>query len=591
MTGFLLVGRGYTTQPQRGEPPPTASSDSLVGLEQTKGDIMVTWEDRFLRVAGVLAIVLIISCSPDAGDSESILVSSSALTAQDRLSACAQDPRVITGLVSQDICAGADVFFRETFNGNGRTCATCHPANNNFTLDPASVAARRASNPADPLFVSEQNPQLAELDNTDALNRGGIRENVDGFEDPVHKFVSRGVPHLLSMKTSIAADTGDGTANPPVERTGWGGDGAPGDGSLRSFLTGAVTQHYTKTLKRRPGIDFRLPTSQELDLVLAFQLALGRLNELDLTQVRIFDANGEQGRQAFIVPARGGCNVCHFNAGANFQDTGKNRNFDTGTRQLGFLEASTFKGAQLFDAGFGGQGLANPNVSVDPFFDGSDEGINDGFGNNTFNTPPLIEAADTSPFFHNNQEGGTFLPGASPVTGLEDAINFYACVPFGASPAFLQLQARFGGNFINLSDLDIMNIGRFLRALNVALNLDMAKQRLQAALMLANQFPNTRVDIQLGLLNLGAAELDDAQGVLTALPTETAMGDPLPSIPFYPVAVNRIGLAKGEIAAALKAPASSRAGHISNAVSRVENARDQIGVNITFQLGQGNLMF
>ena len=545
---------------------------------------MVGWKDRFSKVAGVLGVALVVSCSADpldADGSESILVTSSALTVQDRLSACAQDPRVVAGLVSQDICAGADVFFRETFNGNGRTCGTCHAANNNFTLDPASVAALRASNPTDPLFVFEQNPQLAELDNTDALTRGGIRENVDGFEDPVHKFVSRGVPHLLSMKTSIAPDTGDGTTNPPVERTGWGGDGAPGDGSLRSFLTGAVTQHYTKTLKRRPGIDFRLPTSQELDLVLAFQLALGRLNELDLTQVRIFDANAEQGRQAFIVPARGGCNVCHFNAGANFQDTGKNRNFDTGTRQLGSMENSTFKGVDLFDGGFGGQGLANPNISVDPSFDGSDAGMPDGFGNDTFNTPPLIEAADTGPFFHNNE-----------LTVIEDVINFYACVPFEASPAFLQQQARFGGNFINsLSDLDIMNIGRFLRALNVALNLDMAKQRLQAALTLANQFSNTRVDIQQGLLNLGVAELDDALGVLTTLPTETAMGDPLPSIPLYPIAVNRIGLAKGEVAAALKAPVSSRAGHISNAVSRVENARDQIGANITFQLGQGNLMF
>ncbi len=544
---------------------------------------MVGWKDRLSKVAGPLGLALVVSCSPDplnADGAESISVTSSALTVQDRLSACAQDPRVITGLVSQDICAGADVFFRETFNGNGRTCRTCHSANNNFTLDPASVAALRASNPADPLFVFEQSPQLAELDNTDALARGGIRENVDGFEDPVHKFVSRGVPHLLSMKTSIAPDTGDGTTNPPVERTGWGGDGAPGDGSLRSFLTGAVIQHYTKTLNRRPGVDFRLPTSQELDLVLAFQLALGRLNELDLTQVRIFDANGEQGRQAFIVPARGGCNVCHLNAGANFQDTGKNRNFDTGTRQLGSMENSTFKGADLFDGGFGGQGLAKPNVSVDPSFDGSDTGMPDGFGNDTFNTPPLIEAADTGPFFHNNE-----------LTVIEDVINFYACVPFGVSPAFLQQQARFGGNFINLSDLDIMNIGRFLRALNVALNLDMAKQRLQAALTLANQFPNTRVDIQQGLLNLAVAELDDALAVLTTLPTETAMGDPLPSIPLYPISVNRIKVAKGEIAAALKAPVSSRAGHISNGVSRVENARDQIGANITFQLGQGNLMF
>ncbi len=31
---------------------------------------------------------------------------------------------------------GRKLFFKETFNGNGRTCGTCHPAKNNFTHDP-----------------------------------------------------------------------------------------------------------------------------------------------------------------------------------------------------------------------------------------------------------------------------------------------------------------------------------------------------------------------------------------------------------------------------------------------------------------------
>src|SRR3954451_24327491 len=58
-----------------------------------------------------------------------------ALSAEDRLHACSSDPRVVGGLVSQSICAGADIFFRETFGGNGRTCGSCHPAANNTTLD------------------------------------------------------------------------------------------------------------------------------------------------------------------------------------------------------------------------------------------------------------------------------------------------------------------------------------------------------------------------------------------------------------------------------------------------------------------------
>src|SRR6185369_9775724 len=52
---------------------------------------------------------------------------STSLTAQQRLDACSRDPRVTSGLVSAEICAGADIFFRETFGGNGRTCGSCHP--------------------------------------------------------------------------------------------------------------------------------------------------------------------------------------------------------------------------------------------------------------------------------------------------------------------------------------------------------------------------------------------------------------------------------------------------------------------------------
>jgi len=40
------------------------------------------------------------------------------------------------------IARGEDLFFNETFNGNGRTCGTCHPVENNFTLDPGFIGPR-----------------------------------------------------------------------------------------------------------------------------------------------------------------------------------------------------------------------------------------------------------------------------------------------------------------------------------------------------------------------------------------------------------------------------------------------------------------
>src|SRR5574341_1592591 len=54
---------------------------------------------------------------------------------------------------------GRQIFFNETFGGNGRTCGTCHPAQNNFTIDPAFIATLP---PKDPLFVAEFVPDLKE---------------------------------------------------------------------------------------------------------------------------------------------------------------------------------------------------------------------------------------------------------------------------------------------------------------------------------------------------------------------------------------------------------------------------------------------
>src|SRR6476661_4287841 len=95
-----------------------------------------------------------------------------------RLANCRNDQRVKAGLVTAQICAGADIFFRETFNGNGRACGTCHPAENNTTIDPAFVSQLNASSPNDPLFVFRTNPALAQLENGDnLLSNAVILEN------------------------------------------------------------------------------------------------------------------------------------------------------------------------------------------------------------------------------------------------------------------------------------------------------------------------------------------------------------------------------------------------------------------------------
>jgi hypothetical protein len=528
----------------------------------------------FFVVASIVAGALpSIGCS-DGMDAQGELwlsaQSSQALTASERLAACANDPRVVAGLVTAQVCAGADIFFNETFGGNGRTCGSCHPAANNTTLDVPFVTNLHQSDPRDPLFVNEFDANLAQLETSDLVREAAILENVDGFEDPTRKFVSRGVNHVLSLRTSIARDSGDGTTNPPAERVGWGGDGSD-DGTLRDFLAGAVRQHFTKDLARREGADFRLPTSDEAQLAETFQLSLGRLNELDLQQVNLFDAEANEGRRAFLDPVRGRCNVCHTNAGANFIDTGKNRNFDTGTRSVGIgLTLGRFDDDQFMsDGGFGGKGLAEPN------FDASGIGFPESFGNGTFNPPPLIEAADTAPFFHNN-----FRPNVDQPPEIEDAVAFYARVAFTFSPAAEALVERFGE--FNLAPLDSFAIARFLRVLNAALNLDIARQRLDAAQTLVNRFGDTRADVQRKLMELARVEVDDALEVLAGAATG----------PIHPSAADALEAAKDEIDAGLAASsASTRQNRISNALSRIRNGRDQFGANIDFQLGQGNLMY
>ena len=128
-----------------------------------------------------------------------------------------------------------------------------------------------------------------------------------------------------------------------------------------------------------------------------------------------------------------------------------------------------------------------------------------------------------------------------------------------------------------------MRIARFLRDINAAFNLDIARQRLRAALTLANQFQDQRVDIQVVLAGLATNELTDALLDITDGPVAP---------PLHPVAQDRIGMAKSEITSAINAfTFAGRAAHLSNAISRVENARDQFGANLNFVLGQGNLMF
>ncbi|MEK7829580.1 MAG: hypothetical protein AAB401_00760, partial [Acidobacteriota bacterium] len=310
---------------------------------------------------------------------------------------------------------------------------------NNLTIDPAFIAKLP---PTDPLFVAEFVPALKENFEKPELMRkfGLILENQDGFDDLANRFNMRGVPHTLGMRVSINSLAGP--------RTGWSGDGAPGDGSLRSFATGAVIQHFTKTLNRVSGVDFRLPTDEELDAMEAFQLSLGRQTDLSLP-LPLKGVVAKRGQEIFLDNGLGKCNICHLNAGANANLGGiTNANFNTGVEDLPDQPAR----------------LVNKNLPRD-----------DGFGNpgdGTFNTPPLVEAADTSAFFHNNA-----------VETIEGAVAFYNGDSFKNSPAG-QFLASIDPNkvAIKLDATQVVAVAAFLRTINSLENIRQAIELLEFSL-------------------------------------------------------------------------------------------------------------
>lgn len=306
---------------------------------------------------------------------------------------------------------GRQLFLKEQFNGNGRTCDTCHVESNKFTIDPEFIATLPRT---DPLFVAETNPALAvDFEKPDLMRRFGLFvENVDGFDDLRNKFVLRSVQPVLALANSTTRPdpsfgmdfSSNGLNADPPERLGWGNDGAP----LRDFASVAIVQHATKTLNRKPGVDFRVPTDEELDALAAYQLALGRQEDFDLLTLRLKSTVATKGKALYLDTGNLGeighknCNACHFNAG--------------GTAALSF----------------------NPNKPGFPRLDGSPKGFNmgaptnvndtplalalglprdggfgvlpmpqGGFGNffqgrpfEEFNSPPLVEGRRR--FFHNN---------------------------------------------------------------------------------------------------------------------------------------------------------------------------------------------
>jgi hypothetical protein len=255
---------------------------------------------------------------------------------------------------------GFRLWTEETWDGNGRTCGTCHIPSENYNIFPKTV--KKMNRKERELLFATSVPGLenAALIQSHALFNISGGATVCAADTPgcwVAGEEHNGQPVFRSSMTiqalaltSIPATSYPGTPLAPIvcsqggiaatlPQLGWAGDGAPGtpdisdecsshhgstnvnaDGSFRAFAWGAIAQHSTKGLSRTPGPggDFRFATDDELDAMEIFQLWLGRrpltaaenaiqstvnANEFDIRLLAFKDARVALGRDHYVGAA------------------------------------------------------------------------------------------------------------------------------------------------------------------------------------------------------------------------------------------------------------------------------------------------
>jgi hypothetical protein len=223
-----------------------------------------------------------------------------------------------------------------------------------------------------------------------------------------------------------------------------------------------------------------------------------------------------------------------------------NSNFDTGIEDQPFRPFTLLVPAQKAppDGGFG----------RDPVFrDGKFLGFGNGAANapatppdlnkRTFNTPVLVEAADTGPFFHDNS-----------ITTIEGAVGFYNSDSFNNSPIGQLIKSLDpNGVGIHLEATEVEAVAAFLRVINVLENIR-SSVALESRAKAGAGFSQAQE-----LLKLSLSELDDA--------IEALNGGRL-----HPEAQKKLGQAAALDAVALVTPNTSLRNQLINQAIALKNA-------------------
>ncbi len=420
---------------------------------------------------------------------------------------------------------GFRLFTQETFNGNGRTCGTCHVPSEGYNIYPATL--KKLTKRERALVFASNVPGLENVNliETHALFNisGGAAplcpaSNPECFDDGGHSgpiFRASMAIQALDLTTHVdeavvADDDFNGTPLLPAEcstgverelpQLGWSGDGSPGtptqqfvdvdgdgvndchthhghldaaaDGSFRAFASGAIAQHFPRSLARTPGVDFRRATVAELAALEAFQRWLGRrpltaeenaaqgtvnATEFSILKLEFKDARVARGRDHFASDDGATCNRCHLDGGALGGGANGNNNTITSVAL-----ANDDIGVPVV-----GVALPDDEGTIATAFAGGDTGTL--FG--AFNTQSIIEAATKKAWFHNHKAVGD----------LEQAIAHYGSDDFlvdgpkgrpigTVKPQGGLVGLQFGGQAAGAVAFPagdgIAHLGAFLRALN-----------------------------------------------------------------------------------------------------------------------------
>ena len=395
--------------------------------------------------------------------------------------------KTLTIPLATQVAQGENLFNGETFQGNGRTCASCHIASLNLALPPSNIQSRFSTVSAtfDPLFIGETNPSsfdpgfdfnlntlvltqtvssaapcsgtlqgiitsgsgvtaarakvLTQVSPTTYLVSGGMNPALSGtvsdsnsctgtvmnitagtlgaipgspvlgLEDPKRMRTSADTANFPQGRGLILENIDGFPPTPPVFRKSphllnlnqrFGPFGLSGSvGDLQSFATGAVTQHFPRTLARNSGgsdPDFRLPTSDELAAMEAFMRAQEfpagtDPNKFNLNRF-VITAAQQRGFNAFFGQAK--CSFCH--SGTVLTDSAL---FNTGVVN------------QIINS------AGMDNLPCEP---------STACGSRAFSVRQLFNVANLGPFFHDGS-----------AATLKDVIAFYNSSFFNTSPGEL----------------------------------------------------------------------------------------------------------------------------------------------------------